>query len=66
MDNRALPLKPCRDCGHLLGANERGCPRCAMNVEAERMIDLFVWRRLLPGLIGLAIFAVVVMFYLLR
>jgi ABC-type multidrug transport system permease subunit len=37
-----------------------------MNVEAERMIDFFVWRRLLPGLIGLAIFAVVVMFYLLR
>ncbi|HSQ20436.1 MAG TPA: hypothetical protein VLR92_08675 [Blastocatellia bacterium] len=31
--------KPCRDCGYLLDANARGCPRCAMNVEAERKID---------------------------
>jgi len=29
---------PCRDCGYLLDADARGCPRCAMNVEAERMI----------------------------
>jgi uncharacterized paraquat-inducible protein A len=34
--------KPCRDCGYLLDAQARGCPRCAMNVEAERMIDRVV------------------------
>jgi hypothetical protein len=38
MDN-----KPCRDCGYLLEVNARGCPRCAMNVQAEAMIDRVVW-----------------------
>jgi hypothetical protein len=56
----------CRDCGYLLPQNARGCPQCALNLEAESMIDRFVRRRLVPGLIvvGLAIgFAV---FYLSR
>jgi predicted amidophosphoribosyltransferase len=43
--------KACRDCGNELDANARGCPRCAMNAEAEQMIDRFVWRRLVPLLI---------------
>lgn len=34
----SISSKACRDCGHMLPPNARGCPRCAMNVEAERMI----------------------------
>ena len=49
--------KPCRDCGYLLQSNARGCPRCAMNVEAETMIERFVWRRLLPGVVAIAVIA---------
>ncbi|HEU4933971.1 MAG TPA: hypothetical protein VFT48_17925 [Pyrinomonadaceae bacterium] len=41
----------CRDCGNQLEENARGCPRCARNVEAERMIDRFIWQRLVPLLI---------------
>lgn len=43
--------KPCRDCGNQLDVNARGCPRCARNVEAEQMIERFIWRRLVPLLI---------------
>ncbi|HJY28658.1 MAG TPA: hypothetical protein VJ306_11565 [Pyrinomonadaceae bacterium] len=54
-------MKPCRDCGYELTTNARGCPGCARNVEAEEMIDRFIWRRLVPLLIimlivGAAIF----------
>jgi hypothetical protein len=49
--------KPCRDCGYLLGPNVRGCPRCALNVEAEAMIEHFVWRRLVPCLLGIVLIA---------
>jgi len=41
----------CRDCGNQLALNARGCPRCARNVEAERMIDRFIWLRLVPLLV---------------
>ena len=57
--------KTCRDCGNVLAREARGCPRCAMNFEAENMIDRFVWRRLLPGLIAVALL-VVAFLYLLR
>ena len=39
-----MNAKTCRDCGNLLGPNARGCYRCAMNLEAENMIERFVWR----------------------
>jgi len=39
--------RPCRDCGYLLDAEARGCPRCALNVEAERMIE-----RVVAGVMG--------------
>jgi hypothetical protein len=39
---------PCRDCGYLLKQNARGCPRCARNIEAERMIERFILMLLLP------------------
>ena len=56
--------KTCRDCGNVLEQTARGCPRCALNFEAENMIDRFVWRRLLPGAILIATAAVVVVFLL--
>jgi RNA polymerase subunit RPABC4/transcription elongation factor Spt4 len=39
--------KACRDCGYELDVNARGCPRCARNVEAERMIERVIWLGLL-------------------
>ena len=32
----------CRDCGSTIQSKARGCQTCALNVEAERMIDRFV------------------------
>lgn len=60
-----MSTKPCRDCGHMLEQNARGCPRCARNMEAENMIDRFIWRRFVPAVILMA-FAVVVFVYFLR
>jgi len=57
--SKAMSEKPCRDCGYLLDASARGCPRCAMNVEAERMIERLIWRRLLPGILVIAVIATV-------
>lgn len=34
----------CRDCGYKFETNSRGCPRCALNLEAEAMIDRFMLR----------------------
>jgi len=53
-------MKPCRDCGYELATNARGCPRCARNVEAEEMIDHFIWRRLVPLLIVILVAGVVI------
>jgi len=53
-----MSAKTCRDCGNVLEQTARGCPRCALNFEAENMIDRFIWRRVLPSL-ALAIFAVI-------
>jgi len=53
-------MKPCRDCGYELAANARGCPRCARNVEAEEMIERFIWRRLVPLLILILVAGVVI------
>jgi len=32
----------CRDCGSTIQSNSRGCQTCALNFEAERMIDRLV------------------------
>jgi hypothetical protein len=37
-----MNLIPCRDCRTLIDPSSRGCPTCAMNLDAERMIDRFV------------------------
>ena len=60
-----MSAKTCRDCGNVLEPNARGCPRCAMNFEAENMIDRFVWRRVLPGLL-IVVLAVIALIYYLR
>lgn len=50
-----MSTKACRDCGNLLDQNARGCPRCALNLEAENMIDGFIWRRVVPGVVLVAL-----------
>ena len=62
----SINRKTCRDCGHLLENTARGCPRCAMNVEAENMNERFVWRRLVPGVIIIAVLAAAAIVYLVR
>ena len=56
--------KTCRDCGNVLEHDARGCPRCAMNFEAENMIDRFIWRRFLPGIIVIALLVIAFVFLL--
>ena len=60
-----MTTRTCRDCGNVLAQTARGCPRCAMNFEAENMIDRFVWRRLVPGSF-VAVVALVALVYLFR
>ena len=55
----------CRDCGLKLTASARGCPKCALNLEAEAMIDRIVWRRAVPILIG-GIVVLVLLFLFFR
>jgi hypothetical protein len=57
--------KTCRDCGKVLEQNARGCPRCALNFEAENLIGRFLWLLLAPSLL-LIVLGVVVAVYLLR
>jgi hypothetical protein len=50
-----MNLKSCRDCGSPLEPNSRGCTTCALNLEAESMIDRFVLRLLVSALTIVAI-----------
>lgn len=61
-----MSAKPCRDCGYILQPNDRGCPQCALNIDAESLIDRFVWRRFVPGLVLLVVLAVAAAIYLAR
>lgn len=61
-----MNVKPCRDCGHTLRPGDRGCPRCALNLEAENLIDIFIWRRFIPGVVVISILAAGVLNYVLR
>jgi hypothetical protein len=60
-----MSTRTCRDCGNVLKESARGCPRCARNIEAENMIDRFIWRRFVPCVILVAV-AVVALVYFLR
>jgi hypothetical protein len=55
----------CRDCGLEQDVDARGCPRCALNFEAERMIDRIVWQRIVPAVI-LVVLIGAVLIYLSR
>jgi len=44
----------CRDCGTMLEPEVRGCPTCALNFEAERMIDRFVLFVFVPAAVLVA------------
>ena len=46
-----MNLIPCRDCGNMIDPNSRGCPTCALNLDAERVIDKIVLYGLLLGVI---------------
>jgi hypothetical protein len=61
-----MSARPCRDCGCLLEPNVRGCPRCALNLEAEIMIERFVWGRLVPGILVVAVVGTGILCYVLR
>ena len=60
-----MSLKVCRDCGAKLELDSRGCTTCALNLEAEGMIDRFVLR-LLVLVFTIVIIALAVFFYLRR
>jgi hypothetical protein len=62
----SISSKACRDCGDLLPPDVRGCPTCALNLEAESMIERFIWRRFVPALLIIAVLAVAALFYLFR
>lgn len=57
-----MNLEVCRDCGSRLESKSRGCTTCALNLEAETMIDRFVLRLLFSVLTMVAI-AIGVYFY---
>jgi predicted amidophosphoribosyltransferase len=61
----AMSTKTCRDCGNVLEQAARGCPRCALNFDAENKIDRFIWLRFVPFVIVLA-FVVVALVYFSR
>lgn len=58
-----MSLKVCRDCGSKLELDSRGCTTCALNFEAEGMIDRFVLR-LLILLFSIVIIGIAGFFYL--
>jgi hypothetical protein len=39
----------------MLEPTARGCPRCARNIEAEDMIERFIWFRFMPAIIVVAL-----------
>jgi hypothetical protein len=53
-----MRLEPCRDCGALLPSDARGCPKCARNLEAERMLARCFWGLLVPALVVAAAAAI--------
>jgi hypothetical protein len=54
-----------RRSGALVPSDARGCPRCARNLEAERMIAGYFWGLLVPALV-LLIAAFVYLIYAKR
>jgi len=59
----AMSTKTCRDCGNVLEQTARGCPRCAMNFEAEEKIQRWIWARFVPGVV-VVVLAIVALYFL--
>ncbi|MGB9178501.1 MAG: hypothetical protein WCB68_04570 [Pyrinomonadaceae bacterium] len=54
-EDRVMELKPCRDCGAMVQTDARGCPICARNLQAERMIAKYFWLPVVPALLLISI-----------
>jgi hypothetical protein len=60
----AMSTRTCRDCGNVLERTARGCPCCARNIEAENMIDRFIWRRIVPCVILVALVVAAIAYFM--
>jgi hypothetical protein len=49
----------------MLEQTARGCPRCACNIEAEDMIERFIWFRFMPAVIVVALIVGALIYFLL-
>ena len=49
----------------MLEQTARGCPRCARNIEAEDMIERFIWFRLTPAIIVVGLVVGALIYFLL-
>ena len=56
----------CRDCVLTLPANARGCPRCALNLEAENKFDRIVLTIIVPSAFVLTILLIALAVYVFR
>lgn len=56
---------PCRDCGNMIDPKSRGCSSCALNLEAESMIERFVFR-LFVSIVTILAIGAGIFFYLHR
>ena len=56
----------CRDCGFALSSSARGCPRCALNLEAEHKFDRIVWTIIAPSALVLTVLLIVLAVFLFR
>ena len=61
----AMTTKACRDCGNMLEETARGCPQCARNIEAEDKIERFIWFRLVPVIVVIALVVGALAYFLL-
>ena len=53
-----MRLGTCRDCGAQVAAAARGCPTCARNLDAERMLTKSFWLGALVVLLGVVAFVI--------
>jgi len=60
----AMTTNTCRDCGNMIEHTARGCPQCARNIEAEEMIERFIWFRFVPAIIVAALVVGALIYFL--
>jgi hypothetical protein len=54
-EGKTISLKPCRDCGAMVSSTARGCPVCARNLEAERILARYFWLIVVPAILILSV-----------